>query len=139
MKKKVAILGSTGSIGTQALDVIAANPDHFSVELLTSNSKAHLLVEQAIRFQPATVVIADKNQYAFVKESLASHPIKVFAGEESLSQVMELDGADIVLTAVVGFAGLKPTLAAIRSGKQIALANKETLVVAGELVTALAK
>ncbi|MEO8086055.1 MAG: 1-deoxy-D-xylulose-5-phosphate reductoisomerase [Bacteroidota bacterium] len=139
MKKSIAILGSTGSIGTQALDVIASHPENFSVEVLTSNSNAELLIEQSIKFQPNAVVIADEKKYEFVKTSLAKHPIKVFAGEESLSQVMESDGIDMVLTAVVGFAGLKPTLAAINAGKEIALANKETLVVAGELVTGLAK
>ena len=139
MKKSIAILGSTGSIGTQALEVIASQPENFSVEVLTSNANADLLIEQAIRFQPNAVVIADDKKYIHVKEALAAFPIKVFAGEESLSQVMQLDGIDMVLTAVVGFAGLKPTLAAVASGKQIALANKETLVVAGELVTNLAK
>ncbi len=139
MKKSIAILGSTGSIGTQALDVITTHPDNFSVEVLTSNSNADLLIEQSIKFQPNAVVIADKNKYSYVKSTLEKYPIKVFAGEESLSQVMEMESIDMVLTAVVGFAGLRPTLAAIKAGKQIALANKETLVVAGELVTALAK
>ncbi|CAN5556467.1 1-deoxy-D-xylulose-5-phosphate reductoisomerase [soil metagenome] len=139
MKKSIAILGSTGSIGTQALDVIASHPENFSVEVLTSNSNAELLIKQSFQFQPNAVVIADEKKYEFVKTSLAKHPIKVFAGEDSLSQVMESDGIDMVLTAVVGFAGLKPTLAAINAGKEIALANKETLVVAGELVTGLAK
>ncbi len=139
MKKSIAILGSTGSIGTQALEVIAAHPDNFSVEVLTSNNNADLLIEQSIKFQPNAVVIADDKKYQFVKTALEKYPVKVFAGEESLSQVMELAGIDMVLTAVVGFAGLKPTLAAIKAGKQIALANKETLVVAGELVTGLAK
>jgi len=139
LKKSIAILGSTGSIGTQALDVIASNPENFSVEVLTSNSKADLLIEQAKKFQPNAVVISDEKKYQQVKDALASLPIKVFAGDESLSQVMQMDGIDMVLTAVVGFAGLKPTLAAVKAGKQIALANKETLVVAGELVTSLAK
>ncbi len=138
-KKSIAILGSTGSIGTQALDVIASHPAHFSVEVLTSNSNAELLIEQSIKFQPNAVVIADEKKYQQVKEKLKKFPIKVFSGEDALSQVMQMDGIEMVLTAVVGFAGLKPTLAAIKSGKQIALANKETLVVAGELVTELAK
>lgn len=139
MKKSIAILGSTGSIGTQALEVIAANPEAFSVEVLTSNSNADLLVEQSKKFLPNAVVIADDKNYIQVKEALSQVPIKVFAGEDALSQVMQMDGIDMVLTAVVGFAGLKPTLAAVKAGRQIALANKETLVVAGELVTALAK
>jgi 1-deoxy-D-xylulose-5-phosphate reductoisomerase len=139
LKKSIAILGSTGSIGTQALDVIAANPESFSVEVLTSNNNADLLIAQALKFQPNAVVIADEKKYAQVKDALAAFPVKVFAGEASLSQVMQMDGIDMVLTAVVGFAGLKPTLAAVQAGKQIALANKETLVVAGELVTGLAK
>jgi 1-deoxy-D-xylulose-5-phosphate reductoisomerase len=139
LKKSVAILGSTGSIGRQALEVIAAHPDDFEAVVLTSRTNASLLVEQAVAVQPDTVVIADASKYAFVRDALAGHPVKVFAGEAALSQVMEMDHIDTVLTAVVGFAGLKPTLAAIRAGKSIALANKETLVVAGELVTALAK
>ena len=139
MKKSIAILGSTGSIGTQALEVIASHPEKFSVEVLTSNSNADLLIEQSLKFQPNAVVIADEKKYQEVKTALEKFPIKVFAGEAALSQVMEMESIDMVLTAVVGFAGLKPTLAAIRAGKQIALANKETLVVAGELVTALAK
>ena len=139
MKKSIAILGSTGSIGRQALEVIAAHPDDFEASVLTSRTNATLLVEQAVAVQPGTVVIADDTQYAFVRDALAAHPIKVFAGEASLSQVMEMESIDTVLTAVVGFAGLKPTLAAIGAGKNIALANKETLVVAGELVTSLAR
>jgi 1-deoxy-D-xylulose-5-phosphate reductoisomerase len=139
VKKSIAILGSTGSIGKQALEVVAANPDAFSVEVLTSRNNVELLVEQAIRFQPNAVVIADDTKYTLLKEALAGQPIKVYGGEEALSQVMEMEEIDVVLTAVVGYAGLKPTLAAIRAGKHIALANKETLVVAGELVTALAK
>ncbi|MCX6274810.1 MAG: 1-deoxy-D-xylulose-5-phosphate reductoisomerase [Bacteroidetes bacterium] len=139
MKKSIAILGSTGSIGTQALEVIASHPEKFSVEVLTSNSNADLLIEQSILLQPNAVVIADEKKYHQVKTALEKFPIKVFAGDAALSQVMEMETIDMVLTAVVGFAGLKPTLAAINAGKQIALANKETLVVAGELVTALAK
>jgi 1-deoxy-D-xylulose-5-phosphate reductoisomerase len=139
VKKNIAILGSTGSIGRQALEVIAQHPESFDVEVLTSNNNADLLIQQAIAFQPNAVVIADDKKYHFVKEALSSQPIKVYAGEEALAQVMEMDSIHTVLTAVVGYAGLKPTLSAINAGKHIALANKETLVVAGELVTALAK
>jgi 1-deoxy-D-xylulose-5-phosphate reductoisomerase len=138
-KRNIAILGSTGSIGTQALEVIAANPDQFEVEVLTANGNADLLIEQAKKFKPNAVVITDESKYKQVKDALFSDDIKVFAGADSLSQVVEMEPIDMVLTALVGYAGLKPTLAAIKAGKQIALANKETLVVAGELVTALAK
>lgn len=138
-KRNIAILGSTGSIGTQALDVIAANPDQFEVEVLTANGNADLLIEQAKKFKPNAVVITDESKYKQVKDALFGDDIKVFAGVNSLSQVVEMESIDMVLTALVGYAGLKPTLAAIKAGKQIALANKETLVVAGELVTALAK
>jgi 1-deoxy-D-xylulose-5-phosphate reductoisomerase len=138
-RRGIAILGSTGSIGTQALDVIAANPHSFSVEVLTANGNADLLVAQALRFRPNAVVIGDKARYPMVKEALFNEGIKVFAGDEALAQVVEMDGIDMVLTALVGYAGLRPTLAAIRAGRHIALANKETLVVAGDLVTALAR
>ncbi|MCG3166479.1 MAG: 1-deoxy-D-xylulose 5-phosphate reductoisomerase [Bacteroidia bacterium] len=138
-KRNIAILGSTGSIGTQALDVIAANPEQFQVEVLTANGNAELLIEQARKFKPNAVVITDKTKYKQVKDALFEDDVKVFAGADSLSQVVEMEPIDMVLTALVGYAGLKPTLAAIKSGKQIALANKETLVVAGELVTELAK
>ncbi len=138
-KKSVAILGSTGSIGTQALEVIAAHSDLFEVDLLTSNSKYELLIEQAIKFQPNAVVICDESKYLRVKEALKDHPVKVYGGLPSIPQLMELDTIDIVLTAMVGYAGLEPTMAAIRNKKNIALANKETLVVAGELITKLAR
>jgi 1-deoxy-D-xylulose-5-phosphate reductoisomerase len=138
-KRHIAILGSTGSIGTQALDVIEANSEHFEVEVLTANGNAELLIAQAKKFKPNAVVITDENKYKQVKDALFEDDIKVFAGADSLSQVVEMEPIDMVLTALVGYAGLKPTLAAIKAGKQIALANKETLVVAGELVTALAK
>jgi 1-deoxy-D-xylulose-5-phosphate reductoisomerase len=138
-KRNIAILGSTGSIGTQALEVIAANPDQFEVEVLTANGNADLLIEQAKKFKPNAVVITDESKYKQVKDALFEDDVKVFAGADSLSQVVEMESIDMVLTALVGYAGLKPTLAAIKAGKQIALANKETLVVAGELVTALAK
>lgn len=138
-KRTIAILGSTGSIGTQALEVIAANPDQFEVEVLTANGNADLLIEQAKKIKPNAVVISDESKYKQVKDALFEDDIKVFAGIDSLSQVVEMESIDMVLTALVGYAGLKPTLAAIKAGKQIALANKETLVVAGELVTGLAK
>ncbi|MGE0635578.1 MAG: 1-deoxy-D-xylulose-5-phosphate reductoisomerase [Bacteroidia bacterium] len=138
-KRNIAILGSTGSIGTQALDVIEANPEHFEVEVLTANGNAELLIAQAKKFKPNAVVITDESKYKQVKNALFEDDVKVFAGADSLSQVVEMEPIDMVLTALVGYAGLKPTLAAIKAGKQIALANKETLVVAGELVTALAK
>ena len=138
-KKNIAILGSTGSIGTQALDVIRANADSFAVEVLTGYSNADLLIQQAIEFNPNTVVIADEEKYKYVKEALLPHDIKVFAGKKAIAEVVSMDSIDLVLTAIVGYAGLESTLAAIKAGKQIALANKETLVVAGELVTALAK
>jgi 1-deoxy-D-xylulose-5-phosphate reductoisomerase len=138
-KKHLAILGSTGSIGTQALDVIAANTDRFVVEVLTAQSNAALLIEQALRFKPNCVVIGDESKHTQVKDALWSADIKVYAGKEALAQVVEMESIDIVLTALVGFAGLEPTIRAIKAGKHIALANKETLVVAGEMVTALAK
>ncbi|MFN5295374.1 MAG: 1-deoxy-D-xylulose-5-phosphate reductoisomerase [Flavobacteriales bacterium] len=138
-KKHIAILGSTGSIGTQALDVIAANTDRFVVEVLTAQNNANLLIEQALQFKPNCVVIGDESKYTQVKDALWSADIKVYAGKEALAQVVESESIDIVLTALVGFAGLEPTIRAIKAGKHIALANKETLVVAGELVTSLAK
>lgn len=139
MKKGVAILGSTGSIGTQALEVIQEHPDLFQVEVLTAQRNAELLIAQAIQFKPNAVVIADTSQYPVVKAALDPHAIKVYGGSESLEQVVEMDSIDIVLTALVGFSGLRPTIKAILAKKQIALANKETLVVAGELITQLAK
>jgi 1-deoxy-D-xylulose-5-phosphate reductoisomerase len=138
-KKHIAILGSTGSIGTQALEVIASHPETFEVEVLTAHNNADLLIQQAKQFNPNAVVIRNESQYQKVKEALASLPIKVYAGENALINVMEMDSIDIVLTATVGFSGLKPTIRAIESGKTIALANKETLVVAGDLITKLAK
>ncbi len=137
-KKNIAILGSTGSIGTQALDVIEANPDKFQVEVLTAGSNAELLIKQAIKFNPNTVVIADESKYHDVFNALDSHDIKVYAGLKALDSVVTMDAVDIVLTALVGYVGLKPTIAAIKAKKTIALANKETLVVAGELITQLA-
>lgn len=137
MKKRIAIYGSTGSIGTQALEVIENNPELFSLEVLTAHSNATLLIEQAIRFQPNIVIISDEAKYAEVNEALASKDIKVFAGEKSLIDIAGSDTYDILLAAIVGYAGLSSTLAAIEQGKTVALANKETLVVAGDIVTRL--
>ena len=134
LMKRLAILGSTGSIGTQALDVVASHPDLFEVEVLSAHSNAGLLIEQAKKFQPNAVVVTDITKYNFVKDALSNLPIKVFSGSKSLSEVVQWDTVDIVLGAIVGFAGLHSILAAIDAGKRIALANKETLVVAGELV-----
>ena len=138
MKKKIAILGSTGSIGTQALDVIGRNPDRFEARVLTAGRNADLLIDQARRFLPDSVVIADETLYPYVQDALADLPIKVYAGNEALCEVVESSEVDMVLTALVGFAGLRPTVAAIKAGKAIALANKETLVVAGSIVMNLA-
>ncbi len=134
-KKGIAILGSTGSIGSQALEVIEEHPEAFSLEVLTAHSNAERLIEQSLRHQPDTVVISREDKYQKVAKALQDKGIKVFAGSDALDQVVEKDGIDTVLTALVGYAGLKPTLAAIEAGKDIALSNKETLVVAGELVT----
>ena len=138
-KKQIAILGSTGSIGTQALQVIAEHPDRYEAYALTANNQVDLLIEQARRFQPEAVVIANEQKYPALKEALADLPIKVYAGAEAISQVVESQPIDIVLTAMVGYAGLRPTINAIRAGKAIALANKETLVVAGDLINQLAQ
>jgi 1-deoxy-D-xylulose-5-phosphate reductoisomerase len=132
--KRIAIFGSTGSIGTQALEVIAANPGKFSVEILTCNGNDDLLIKQALKFNPNIVVIGDEAKYIKTKEALASTDIKVFAGEKALEEVAAMDVYDVMLAAIVGYAGLKPTLNAIKAGKTIALANKETLVVAGDIV-----
>ena len=137
-KKNIAILGSTGSIGTQTLEVIENSKDYFQVELLSANSNADLLAEQAIKFQPNAVVIGQQEKYQYLKDKLNQYPIKVYSGMEALEQAVQMESIDIVLTALVGFSGLGPTLKAIEAGKPIALANKETLVVAGELVTKLA-
>jgi len=137
-KRRIAILGSTGSIGTQALDVIRKHADLFEAYALTANRNVALLIEQAEEFLPEMVVIADKQKYPQVKEALNHLPVKVWAGEDALSQIVQAEPVQMVLTAMVGYAGLKPTLSAIRAGKPIALANKETLVVAGDLVTRLA-
>jgi 1-deoxy-D-xylulose-5-phosphate reductoisomerase len=138
MKRNIAILGSTGSIGTQALEVIAANLDIFEVEVLTAQQNADLLIQQAIIFQPNCVVIGNDDLYQKVADALEAHPIKVYSGAKALISVVQNENIHIVLTALVGYAGLLPTLEAIKAKKTIALANKETLVVAGELVTKLA-
>ena len=132
--KRIALFGSTGSIGRQALEVIEANPTVFSVEVLTAQSSDELLIKQALHFKPNIVVIGDEKKYAVVRDALASQPIKVFAGEKALEEVASMDVYDMMLAAIVGFAGLRPTLRAIENGKAIALANKETLVVAGDIV-----
>ena len=132
--KRIALFGSTGSIGKQALEVMSAHPDKFSVEILTANNNADLLIQQALQFQPNIVVIASEDKYPKVKEALFQTDIKVFAGEDALEEVAALDVYDLMVAAIVGYAGLKPTLNAICAGKAIALANKETLVVAGDIV-----
>jgi 1-deoxy-D-xylulose-5-phosphate reductoisomerase len=137
-KKQIAILGSTGSIGTQALEVIADNASLFEVYALTANNNVDLLIQQARKFTPEMVAIGNEKLYNQLKDALADLPIKVFAGNDSIAQVAEMQPIDIVLTAMVGYSGLKPTMNAIRAGKKIALANKETLVVAGELICELA-
>lgn len=139
MKRHIAILGSTGSIGTQALEVIALFPERFEVSVLTAHRNADLLIQQARQFRPNAVVIAEKSLHAQVRDALADLPIKVWAGPDAVEQVVSMEEIDMVLTALVGFSGLRPTLNAIRNGKAIALANKETMVVAGEIVNALAK
>lgn len=137
-KKRIAIIGSTGSIGTQALEVVSENKNLFDVEVLVANSNADLLIQQALQYTPNAVVIADEKQYQKVKEALIPHDIKVFAGAKAVEQIVEMETIDLVLASVVGYAGLASTINAIKHKKQIALANKETLVVAGELVTNLA-
>lgn len=139
IKKNIAILGSTGSIGTQALDVVRSNPDRFEVYALTANNNLDVLIEQAVEFQPEVVAIANEAYYLQLKQALGDLPIKVFAGKEAIAQLVEMEPIDMVLTAMVGYAGLKPTINAIRAGKTIALANKETLVVAGEIINELAQ
>ena len=136
-QKRIAIIGSTGSIGRQALEVIEHHKEKLCVEVLTANKQADLLIEQALKFDPNAVVIADKSQYQKVKEALSSTDIKVFAGQEALEDIVQMETIDIVLTAIVGFAGLRPTIKAIEAKKPIALSNKETLVVGGELITKL--
>jgi len=137
-KKQIAILGSTGSIGKQALEVIRAYPDRFEVYALTANNQVDLLIEQARAFMPEAVIIANKIHYGKLKEALADLPIKVYAGSDAIAQIVESKPIDLVLAAMVGYSGLKPTIQAIKAGKSIALANKETMVVAGEIINALA-
>ena len=139
MRKRIAILGSTGSIGTQSLEVIQQNPEYFEVEVLTANNNVDLLIEQSKKFQPNVVVIANPDNYRKVSDALQNEPIKVYAGEDALNQVVQMETIDLVLAAMVGYSGLLPTIRAIEAGKHIALANKETLVVAGEIITRLAK
>lgn len=139
MKKQIAILGSTGSIGTQALQVVEEHPDLYEVYAITANNSVDLLIEQARKFQPEVVVIANEDKYQYLKDALSDLPIKVYAGADALCEVVEASPVNIVLTAMVGYAGLRPTMSAIQAGKTIALANKETLVVAGGLITELAQ
>ncbi|WP_370089885.1 1-deoxy-D-xylulose-5-phosphate reductoisomerase [Ekhidna sp.] len=138
-KRNIAILGSTGSIGTQALDVIKRHPDHFQVEVLTAQNNSDLLITQALDVKPNCVVIANEGLYQQVFDALDPHDIKVYAGQNALASVVEMESVDMVLTALVGYSGLLPTVKAINAGKTIALANKETLVVAGEMITRLAQ
>ncbi|MET0464682.1 MAG: 1-deoxy-D-xylulose-5-phosphate reductoisomerase [Chitinophagaceae bacterium] len=132
--RRIAIFGSTGSVGTQALEVIAANPDKFSADVLTAHGNEELLIQQSLKFNPNMVVIGDERKYAKVKQALSNTNIKVFAGERALEEVAAMDVYDLMLAAIVGYAGLKPTLKAIENSKAVALANKETLVVAGDIV-----
>ncbi len=134
MQKQVAILGSTGSIGTQTLEVIEKNPDHFKLEILTARNNADVLIAQSRKFLPNHVVITNEDKYNYVSQKLSDLPVKVYAGTDALEQIVEMDSVDIIMSALVGFSGLRPTLRAIRAGKDIALANKETLVVGGDLV-----
>ena len=135
--RHIAILGSTGSIGTQTLQVVEANPDRFCVEVLTANNNVELLIQQALRFKPDCVVIANEEKYNFLREALKGEDIKVYAGKEAIAQVVSLPQIELVVTAMVGYSGLLPTIEAIKAGKDIALANKETLVVAGDLINHL--
>ncbi len=138
-QKRIAIFGSTGSIGKQTLEVIAANPDLFVAEILTAHANEALLIEQALQFEPNIVVIGEIGKYAIVKKALEGKPIKVFAGEEALEQVAAMDCYDFMMAGIVGFAGLRPTLTAVENGKAVGLANKETLVVAGDIVMRIAR
>ncbi len=139
MKKNIAILGSTGSIGTQALEVVRSHPDLFGIEVLTAQNNCDMLISQAIEFRPNAVVIGNVSCYPKVAEALKLFPIKVFAGEDSIAQIVEMEEIDLVMIALVGYAGLKPTLSAIHAGKHVAIANKESLVIAGDLVMAEAR
>ena len=137
--KQIAILGSTGSIGTQTLDVVRANPDRFEVYAISANRSIDLLIRQAREFRPEVVCIADESLYDALCEALSDMPIKVWAGADAIAQMVTMPSIDIVVAAMVGYAGLRPTMEAIRAGKTIALANKETLVVAGEIICELAQ
>lgn len=137
--KRLAILGSTGSIGTQTLDIVSNYPDRFKVEVLTANNNVDLLIEQAIKFEPNSVILVNENSYKKLKEALKDYPIKVFAGSQAIEQIVSSSTIDVVVTAMVGYSGLLPTIEAIKAGKEIALANKETLVVAGEIISKLAQ
>lgn len=139
MQKNIAILGSTGSIGTQALDVIESHPDLFSVEVLTANNNTDLLIQQALKYKPNIVAIGNKDLYPLLKEALANEPIKVYAGHEAISQVAATGTVDMVLSSLVGFSGLLPTIRALEAGIPVALANKESLVVAGDIVMELSR
>ena len=139
MKKRLAILGSTGSIGTQTLQVVDANPDMFQVEVLVANNSVEKLIEQAKKYSPNAVVIGNEKNYLVVKEALSDTDVKVYAGQDAIAQVVTMESVDVVVTAMVGYSGLVPTVRAIEAGKTIALSNKETLVVAGELITKLQK
>jgi 1-deoxy-D-xylulose-5-phosphate reductoisomerase len=139
VKKRIAILGSTGSIGTQAIDVVERNPDKFEVTVLTAYNNLDLLIKQAIKLVPKTVIIGNKEKYSILKEALTHFPIEILAGEEAIAEIVKQDYIDVVLTAMVGYSGLLPTINAIEHKKDIALANKETMVVAGELITKLAQ
>lgn len=138
-QKRIAILGSTGSIGKQTLEVIASQRDHFQVEVISAHNSVELLIKQAREFIPNAVVIANEDHYRKVKDSLSDLPVKVFAGENALCSILEMDTIDLVVAALVGYSGLKPIMSALAAGKPVALANKETLVVAGEMITALAR
>jgi len=139
MKQRLSILGSTGSIGVQTLDIVAENPDLFEVNSLAAGSNWELLAEQAVRFDADSVVIADESKYELLKSALEAYPIKVYTGEQTMEQIVCSSEVDVVVNALVGYAGLRPTVAAIKAGKKIALANKETLVVGGDLVMRLAE
>ncbi len=139
MKRQLAILGSTGSIGTQALEVVDEHPDEFEIYALTANNRVDLLIRQARHFMPEVVVIANEQHYRELKDALADLPVKVWAGADAIAEVVQMAPIDMVLAAMVGYAGLRPTIAALKAGKAVALANKETLVVAGELVMTLAR
>lgn len=138
-KKRIAILGSTGSIGRQALEVIRKNPDRFQAEVLTAQNNVKLLVEQTLEFQPNAIVIGNEKWYNELRNALADQPVKIFAGNKALCEIVHMDTIDVVLTAMVGISGLEPTIEAVKSGRTIALANKETLVVAGNIITRLAR